>query len=51
MPGLWCAWGHRRLGLDAGRDFDSRVVVKPNVVARLRAELARWGGEPLAVGG
>jgi len=42
--------GHRRLGLDAGRDFDSRVVVRPNTVARLRAELARWGGEPLAVG-
>ncbi|MDA0638200.1 radical SAM protein [Nonomuraea sp. MCN248] len=42
--------GHRRLGLDAGRDFDTSIVVKPNVVARLRAELARWGGEPLAVG-
>ncbi|SEK65028.1 radical SAM protein [Nonomuraea pusilla] len=42
--------GHRRLGLDAGRDFDTRVVVKANAVSRLRAELARWGGEPLAVG-
>jgi len=42
--------GHRRLGLDAGRDFDTRIVVRPNVVARLRAELGRWGGEPLAVG-
>ncbi|MEV0235978.1 radical SAM protein [Nonomuraea sp. NPDC050786] len=42
--------GHRRLGLDAGRDFDTRVVVKPNVVARLRAELARWDGQELAVG-
>ncbi|MGP3959514.1 radical SAM protein [Nonomuraea sp. 3N208] len=42
--------GHRRLGLDAGRDFDTRVVVKPNAVARLRADLARWGGEELAVG-
>ncbi|MFG1613342.1 radical SAM protein [Nonomuraea wenchangensis] len=42
--------GHRRLGLDAGRDFDTRIVVKPNAVARLRAELARWGGEELAVG-
>jgi DNA repair photolyase len=41
---------HRRLGLDSGRDFDTRIVVKPNAVARLRAELARWGGEPLAVG-
>ncbi|MFI7640416.1 radical SAM protein [Nonomuraea sp. NPDC049400] len=42
--------GHRRLGLDAGRDFDTRIVVKPNVVARLRAELARWDGQELAVG-
>jgi DNA repair photolyase len=42
--------GHRRLGLDAGRDFDTRIVVKPNAVRRLRAELARWDGEPLAVG-
>lgn len=42
--------GHRKLGLDAGSDFDTRIVVKPNVVDRLRAELARWGGEPLAVG-
>ncbi|MEV0151469.1 MULTISPECIES: radical SAM protein [unclassified Nonomuraea] len=42
--------GHRRLGLDAGRDFDTRVVVRANVVERLRGELARWGGEPLAVG-
>ncbi|MEV0387991.1 radical SAM protein [Nonomuraea sp. NPDC050643] len=42
--------GHRRLGLDAGRDFDSRIVVRPNVVERLRAELARWDGQELAVG-
>ncbi|MBF8194113.1 radical SAM protein, partial [Nonomuraea sp. K274] len=42
--------GHRRLGLDAGRDFDTKVVVKPNVVARLRAELPRWEGGELAVG-
>ncbi len=42
--------GHGRLGLDAGRDFETRVVVRPNVVVRLRAELARWGGEPVAVG-
>ncbi|KAB8189088.1 radical SAM protein [Nonomuraea phyllanthi] len=42
--------GHRRLGLDAGRDFDARIVVRPNVVARLRAELARWDGQELAVG-
>ncbi|MFI6597329.1 radical SAM protein [Nonomuraea sp. NPDC050536] len=42
--------GHLRLGLDAGRDFDERIVVKPNTVTRLRAELARWGGEPVAIG-
>ena len=42
--------GHRRLGLDAGRDFDTRIVVRPNVVERLRVELARWEGEELAVG-
>ncbi|WP_327092712.1 radical SAM protein [Nonomuraea sp. NBC_01738] len=42
--------GHRRLGLDAGRDFDTRVVVKANAVERLRAELGRWDGRPLAVG-
>ncbi|MER6951151.1 radical SAM protein [Nonomuraea sp. NPDC000554] len=42
--------GHRKFGLDAGRDFDTRIVVRPNAVERLRAELARWSGEPLAVG-
>lgn len=42
--------GHRRLGLDAGADFDTRIVVKPNAVTRLRAELARWDGQELAVG-
>ncbi|WP_308164640.1 radical SAM protein [Nonomuraea sediminis] len=42
--------GHLRLGLDAGRDFDTRIVVRPNTVARLRAELARFCGEPVAVG-
>ncbi len=42
--------GHAKLGLDTGRDFDTRVVVKPNAVERLRAELGRWAGEPLAVG-
>ncbi|MGW2221347.1 radical SAM protein [Nonomuraea sp. NPDC001684] len=42
--------GHRRLGLDAGADFDARIVVRANVVERLRSELGRWEGEPLAVG-
>ncbi|WP_245642135.1 radical SAM protein [Nonomuraea candida] len=42
--------GHRKLGLDEGRDFDTRIVVRPNVAERLRAELARWDGQELAVG-
>lgn len=43
--------GHRYLGLDAGGDFDSRIVVRTNIVRRLRAELAsRWDGEHVTVG-
>ncbi|MFC5835362.1 radical SAM protein [Nonomuraea insulae] len=42
--------GHRRLGLDSGRDFDTRIVVRANVVERLRSELARWDGREIAVG-
>jgi DNA repair photolyase len=43
---------HEYLDLDAGRDFDTRVVVKVNVAERLRAELAapRWQGEHVALG-
>ncbi|MGR6918992.1 radical SAM protein [[Actinomadura] parvosata] len=41
---------HRKLGLDMGRDFDTRVVVRPNVAERLRAELQRWDGGEIAVG-
>ncbi|NJP91633.1 radical SAM protein [Nonomuraea sp. FMUSA5-5] len=41
---------HRKLGLDMGRDFDTRIVVRPNVAERLRAELQRWGGGEIAVG-
>ncbi|WP_237106817.1 radical SAM protein [Nonomuraea sp. MG754425] len=41
---------HRKLGLDEGRDFDTRIVARPNVAERLRAELARWDGQELAVG-
>ena len=43
---------HTYLGLDAGADFDQRVVVKVNAVERLRAELApsRWSGELVAMG-
>lgn len=42
---------HRYLGLDAGEDFDSRIVVRTNIVRRLRAELvSRWDGEHVTVG-
>ncbi|GAA3446985.1 radical SAM protein [Planomonospora venezuelensis] len=43
--------GHRYLGLDAGADFDSRVVVRTDIVRRLRSELAgKWDGGPVSVG-
>jgi len=43
---------HEYLGLDAGEDFERRIVVKVNAVERLRAELAgrRWAGHPIAMG-
>lgn len=43
---------HEYLELDAGRDFDSQVVVKTNIDDVLRAELARpsWKREPVAMG-
>ncbi|MBA8792652.1 DNA repair photolyase [Friedmanniella endophytica] len=43
---------HTYLDLDAGHDFDSRIVVKVNVVEVLERELARasWRGEPVALG-
>lgn len=43
---------HQWLELDAGRDFDSVIVVKVNAVARLRAELRApgWQGEHVALG-
>ncbi|MFC4126881.1 Rv2578c family radical SAM protein [Nocardia rhizosphaerae] len=43
---------HEYLDLDAGRDFDSQIVVKTNVAAVLRRELARrsWRREPVALG-
>lgn len=43
---------HEYLGLDAGEDFERRIVVKVNAVERLRAELAarRWGGHHIAMG-
>ncbi|MEP6640524.1 MAG: radical SAM protein, partial [Gaiellales bacterium] len=43
---------HVYLGMDAGADFERRIVVKVNAVERLRAELRdpRWGGEHIAMG-
>ncbi|MFF4650098.1 Rv2578c family radical SAM protein [Streptomyces sp. NPDC001380] len=43
---------HEHLGLDAGRDFDTQVVVKVNAAELLRRELAspRWRGEHVALG-
>ena len=43
---------HTYLDLDAGADFDSRIVVKVNAGAALRRELAgpSWRGELIAMG-
>ncbi|UYM04724.1 Rv2578c family radical SAM protein [Solicola gregarius] len=43
---------HEWLDLDAGRDFDSQIVVKTNVSDVLRSELARrsWSRELVALG-
>ncbi|NUR86302.1 MAG: radical SAM protein [Nonomuraea sp.] len=43
---------HEYLDLDAGADFDSKIVVKVNAAELARAELAapRWGGHHVAMG-
>jgi DNA repair photolyase len=43
---------HTYLGMDGGRDFERRIVVKVNAVERLRVELAdpRWSGDHIAMG-
>ncbi|GAA3845560.1 Rv2578c family radical SAM protein [Sphaerisporangium flaviroseum] len=43
---------HEYLDLDAGHDFDSKVVVKVNAPELVRKELAapRWGGHHIAMG-
>ncbi len=43
---------HTYLDFDAGRDFDSEIVVKVNVAEVLAKELARpsWGRHPVALG-
>src|ERR671939_594380 len=43
---------HAYYGLDAGRDFETKVFVKSNLPEVLRRELARpsWAGESVAIG-
>ena len=43
---------HEYLGMNAGGDFDRRIVVKVNAVERVRAEMApgRWAGDHIAMG-
>ena len=43
---------HEYLGYDAGRDFESRIVVKINAAEILRQELSRagWRGELIVLG-
>lgn len=43
---------HTYLDLDAGRDFDTKIMVKVNAGELLRKELAhpRWAAEPIAMG-
>jgi DNA repair photolyase len=43
---------HSYLEMDAGRDFDTQVIVKINVVEQLQREVARasWLREPVALG-
>ena len=43
---------HEYLNLNAGKDFERRIVVKVNAVERVRAEVAakRWAGDLIAMG-
>ena len=43
---------HEYLGLNAGPDFDTKIVVKVNAVEKLKAELKdpTWAGEHIAMG-
>ncbi|MEQ8785008.1 MAG: PA0069 family radical SAM protein [Pirellulaceae bacterium] len=45
--------GHELLGMNAGIDFESKVLVKRDAAKLLRRELASksWRGEPIAVSG
>ena len=54
MPAFYCFARntHTYLDLDAGADFNSRIVVKVNAADRTRKDLAspRWRGEHIAMG-
>ncbi|MGO9028525.1 MAG: radical SAM protein [Acidimicrobiales bacterium] len=43
---------HEYLGLNAGEDFERKLVVKVNAVERVRAEVGSptWSGQPIAMG-
>jgi DNA repair photolyase len=43
---------HEYLDLDAGRDFDSKIIVKVNAGELVRKELTapKWRGQPIAMG-
>src|SRR5947208_14171746 len=43
---------HDYLGLNIGRDFEEKIVVKVNAVERLQAELSSrtWAGDHIAMG-
>lgn len=45
--------GHEYLGMNAGLDFESRILVKHDIADCLRAELAdpRWKGDLIAISG
>ena len=54
MPAVYCFARntHTYLDLDAGHDFDSKIVVKVNAPELVRRELAapKWPGEHIAMG-
>jgi DNA repair photolyase len=45
--------GHELLGMNAGLDFETKVLYKPNAAQILRAELCRpsWTGQVIAISG
>jgi DNA repair photolyase len=45
--------GHEYLGMNAGIDFETRILAKPDAPARLRDELNRpaWRGDVIAISG